>query len=164
MSSKHLFPKPEGLVAKALRGLISYNPSLSLIESSKVVYDTTHPTNTVSIISGGGAGHEPAWAGYVGQNMLAASASGDIFASPSTKQILEAIDAAPSEKGTILVVTNYTGDCLHFGLACEKANANNKSPCGIIICGDDVSVGKKGGLVGRRGLASQILGVCLYGH
>lgn len=158
MSSKHLFPKPEGLVQKALRGLISYNPDLALIESSKVVFDTKHDPDTVSIISGGGAGHEPAWAGYVGQNMLAASASGDIFASPSTKQILEAIDAVPSNKGTILVVTNYTGDCLHFGLAREKADATKKSPCGMIICGDDVSVGKKGGLVGRRGLASQILG------
>lgn len=158
MSSKHLFPKPEGLVAKGLRGLISYNPSLSLIESSKVVYDTKHNQDHVSIISGGGAGHEPAWAGYVGENMLAASASGDIFASPSTKQILEAIDAVPSNKGTILVITNYTGDCLHFGLAREKADASKQSPCGMIICGDDVSVGKKGGLVGRRGLASQILG------
>lgn len=87
--------------------------------------------------------------------MLAASVGGDIFASPSTKQILAAIDAVPSEKGTILVVTNYTGDCLHFGLANEKAVARGHR-CRMIICGDDVSVGRKGSLVGRRGLAGQI--------
>ncbi|CAN8101752.1 unnamed protein product [Discula destructiva] len=87
--------------------------------------------------------------------MLAASVGGDIFASPSTKQILAAIDAVPSNEGTILVVTNYTGDCLHFGLANEKAKARGHR-CRMIICGDDVSVGKKGSLVGRRGLAGQI--------
>ncbi|KAF7514555.1 hypothetical protein G7054_g15210 [Neopestalotiopsis clavispora] len=86
--------------------------------------------------------------------MLASSVAGDIFASPSTKQILAAIDAVPSDKGTILVVTNYTGDCLHFGLANEKAIAKGHN-CRMIICGDDVSVGRKGSLVGRRGLAGQ---------
>lgn len=94
------------------------------------------------------------WSGYVGENMLASSVAGDIFASPSTKQILAAIDAVPSDKGTILVVTNYTGDCLHFGLANEKAIAKGHN-CRMIICGDDVSVGRKGSLVGRRGLAGQ---------
>lgn len=70
--------------------------------------------------------------------MLAASVGGDIFASPSTKQIVAAVDAVPSDEGTILVMTNYTGDCLHFGLANEKANARGHR-CRIIICGDDVS-------------------------
>lgn len=89
--------------------------------------------------------------------MLAAGVSGDIFASPSTKQILVGLQAVPSNVGQILVITNYTGDVLHFGLAAEKVNAANKqSRCGVINCGDDVSVGKKGSLVGRRGLASQI--------
>lgn len=131
------------------------NPSLSLDETNRVVFDTTHDPSKVSIISGGGSGHEPAWSGYVGDNMLAASVGGDIFASPSTRQILAAIDAVPSKEGTILVVTNYTGDCLHFGLANEKAIARGHR-CRMIICGDDVSVGRKGSLVGRRGLAGQI--------
>ncbi|KAL6860744.1 hypothetical protein ACO1O0_004778 [Amphichorda felina] len=156
MSKRHLFDSPDGLVNKSLRGLISYNTALNLDSSNRVVYDTSHPRSQVSLISGGGSGHEPAWAGYVGTNMLAAAVQGDIFASPSTKQILAGIDAVPSDKGTILVVTNYTGDCLHFGLASEKANAKGGSPCRIIICGDDVSVGRKGSMVGRRGLAGQI--------
>lgn len=155
MSKRHLFNSPDGLVNKALRGLISYNPSLSLDEANRVIFDTTFDRSNVSIISGGGSGHEPAWAGYVGENMLSASVQGDIFASPSTKQILAGVEAVPSDKGTILVITNYTGDCLHFGLASEKANAGGHN-CRVIICGDDVSVGKKGSLVGRRGLAGQI--------
>jgi len=110
MSRKHLFDTTDGLVLKGLRGVVAYNPSLSLIESTRVVYDSTHDRSKVSIISGGGAGHEPAWSGYTGRNLLAASASGDIFASPSTKQVLSAIEAVPSDKGTILCVGNYTGN------------------------------------------------------
>lgn len=155
MSKAHLFHSSDGLVTKCLRGLISYNPSLSLDEANRVVFDTNHDRSKVSLVSGGGSGHEPAWSGYVGENMLAASVGGDIFASPSTKQILAAIDAVPSHEGCILVVTNYTGDCLHFGLANEKAVARGHR-CRMIICGDDVSVGRKGSLVGRRGLAGQI--------
>ncbi|KAK8079145.1 hypothetical protein PG994_002952 [Apiospora phragmitis] len=156
MSKRHLFQSPDGLVNKALRGIISYNSSLNLDEANRVVYDTDYDRSNVCIISGGGSGHEPAWAGYVGSNMLAASVAGDIFASPSTKQIVAAIEAVPSDKGVILVVTNYTGDCLHFGLANEKAIAQGHKSR-MIICGDDVSVGTvKGGLVGRRGLAGQI--------
>ena len=156
MSRRHLYYSADGLVVKGLRGIVSYNPSLKLVEDTRVVYDTSHDTSHVSIISGGGAGHEPAWPGYVGHNMLAASVSGDIFAAPGTKQVLSAIASVPSTRGTILIVGNYTGDCLNFGLACEKANAENKAPCGIVICGDDVSVGRKGNLVGRRGLAGHI--------
>ncbi|KAI2601988.1 glycerone kinase [Hypoxylon sp. NC1633] len=155
MSKRHLFESPDGLVTKALRGIVAYNPSLGLDETNRVVFNTAYDKSNVSIISGGGSGHEPAWSGYVGRNMLAASVAGDIFASPSTKQILAAVDTVPSDRGTILVVTNYTGDCLHFGLANEKAIAKGHN-CRMIICGDDVSVGRKGSLVGRRGLAGQI--------
>lgn len=155
MSKRHLFDSPDGLVNKALRGIIRYNPSLSLDEANRVVFDSTYDRSKVTLISGGGSGHEPAWTGYVGQNMLTASVGGDIFASPSTKQIVAAVESVPSDKGTILVITNYTGDCLHFGLANEKANATGHN-CRTIICGDDVSVGRKGSLVGRRGLAGQI--------
>lgn len=155
MSKRHLFDSPDGLVNKALRGIIRYNPSLSLDEANRVVFDSTYDRSKVSLISGGGSGHEPAWTGYVGENMVTASVGGDIFASPSTKQIVAAVESVPSDKGTILVITNYTGDCLHFGLANEKANATGHN-CRTIICGDDVSVGRKGSLVGRRGLAGQI--------
>ncbi|RDA91584.1 hypothetical protein CP533_5971 [Ophiocordyceps camponoti-saundersi (nom. inval.)] len=156
MSKRHLFNSADGLVDKALRGIVAYNPSLRLDEVNRVVVDASHDSSTVSLISGGGSGHEPAWAGYVGSNMLAAAVQGDVFASPSTRQIMAAVDAVSSREGVILVVTNYTGDCLHFGLANEKAN-NGDRRCRILICGDDVSVGRRrAGLVGRRGLAGQI--------
>jgi len=129
MSRRHLFDTSEGLVVKSLRGVIASNPALSLIEAQKVVFDSARRQTDVAVISGGGAGHEPAWAGFVGKNMLSAAVSGDIFASPSTKQILTGIEAVPSEKGTVLVVLNYTGDCLNFGLACEKVNAAHGRPC-----------------------------------
>jgi len=93
--------------------------------------------------------------------MLAAAALGDIFASPRARQVESAIKSVPSDEGTLLVITNYTGDCLHFGMACEKANAAGYQlgRVAVMACGDDVSVGKKGnGLVGRRGLPGQILG------
>lgn len=156
MSNRHLFSTLDGLVPKALRGIVASNPRLNLDETNRVVFDPSSSHSKVSIISGGGSGHEPAWSGYVGTNMLSAAVAGDVFASPSTKQILAAVDAVPSDKGTLLVITNYTGDCLHFGLAAEKTKAKGKA-CRMLICGDDVSIGKKGGsLVGRRGLAGQI--------
>ncbi|KAL2164745.1 hypothetical protein VTH06DRAFT_40 [Thermothelomyces fergusii] len=156
MSNRHLFPTLDGLVPKALRGIVASNPRLKLDETNRVVYDPSSSPDKVSIISGGGSGHEPAWSGYVGTNMLSAAVAGDVFASPSTKQILAAVDAVPSHKGTLLVITNYTGDRLHFGLAAEKTKAKGRA-CRLLSCGDDVSIGKKGGsLVGRRGLAGQI--------
>lgn len=156
MSNRHLFNSPIGLVNKSLRGIIAYNPHLSFNEDDRVVFDTRHEKAKISIISGGGSGHEPAWSGYVGTNMLTASVAGDIFASPSTRQILSAIEAVPSDAGCLLVITNYTGDCLHFGLAVEKALARGRN-CRMVVCGDDVSIEKsQGKLVGRRGLAGQI--------
>ncbi|KAH6635073.1 dihydroxyacetone kinase [Chaetomium sp. MPI-SDFR-AT-0129] len=165
MSDRHLFTTLEGLVPKALRGIVASNPRLRLDETNRVVFDSAvsasaTATQKVSIISGGGSGHEPAWSGYVGTNMLSAAVAGDVFASPSTKQILAAIDAvASSSQGVLLVITNYTGDCLHFGLAAEKTKARG-IPCRMLICGDDVSIGGKASgasqLVGRRGLAGQI--------
>ena len=96
MSTRHLFNSPDGLVTKYLRGLVAYNPQLGLDEASRVVFDTRHDRSKVSIIAGGRSGHEPAWSGYVGENLLAASVAGDIFASPTTKQVLAATELAPS--------------------------------------------------------------------
>ena len=112
----------------------------------------------VSLLSGGGSGHEPAHSGYVGEGMLAAAVCGDIFASPSTKQIQTACEAVKSEQGYIFIVTNYTRDMLHFGLAAEKINASGYGRAGIVKAADDVSVGREhGGLVGRRGLSGTIV-------
>lgn len=109
-------------------------------------------------MSGGGSGHEPAFAGYVGKGFLDASAAGTIFASPSAEQIRKAVmDCVDNEKGVLIIPMNYTGDVLNFGMATEKARAAGIKTEFFAI-NDDVGVGKKkGGKVGRRGISGGIL-------
>lgn len=161
---KHFFPDTAAntLVPRHLRALAAAHPGhLALLEADRVVYDPRHDPDAVSIVSGGGSGHEPGWSGYVGAGLLAAAACGDIFASPSTKQVLAAMRAAPSAKGHILMITNYTGDKLHFGLAAERAKAEGLSGGGnvaMIHLADDVSIGRsRSGAVGRRGMPGHIV-------
>jgi dihydroxyacetone kinase len=126
----------------------------------KIVYRQWNGTenSTVSLISGGGAGHEPSFSGFVGYGLLTAAVSGTIFASPSTKQVLKAISSrVPKEKGILVIVMNYTGDVLNFGLAVEKARAAGIN-IKMLVVGDDVGVGRhRGGKVGRRGIAGTVL-------
>ncbi|KAK7994764.1 hypothetical protein PG990_013537 [Apiospora arundinis] len=161
MSDKHFFPETAAntLVPKYLRAFTAANPHLGLIDSERVVYEKRHDRGTVSVISGGGSGHEPGWSGYVGKGALAAAACGDIFASPSTKQITAAIRATPSDEGHILMITNYTGDNLHFGLAAERAKADGTCKNIVVIpLTDDVSLGRsKSSVVGRRGMPGHII-------
>jgi dihydroxyacetone kinase len=161
MSTKHYFPETvvNTLVPRFLKSLVTANPSLSLIENQRVILNSTHNPSNVTLISGGGSGHEPAWSGYVGDGLLSAVACGDIFASPSMKQILAAIAAVPSKKGTILLITNYTGDKLHFGLAAERALAGGfAGKCVVLPATDDVSIGRsRSAKVGRRGLAGNVI-------
>lgn len=118
----------------------------------------------VSIVTGGGSGHEPAFAGFVGHGVCDAAIAGTIFASPSTEQIRNAVlDRVPTEKGVLVIPMNYTGDVLNFGVAVEKANAAGIR-AEFFIMGDDVSVGRtKGGKVGRRGIAGSVLVIKLAG-
>lgn len=109
MSTKHFFPHSEGVVLLALESLVARNTHLALDAPNKVVYSKTHSPSKVSVISGGGSGHEPAWAGYVGNGLLTAAVAGEVFASPSAQQIMAAIEHAPSDNGIILCITNYTG-------------------------------------------------------
>ncbi|KAF8316309.1 dihydroxyacetone kinase [Clavulina sp. PMI_390] len=165
--TKHLLNTPEDLVVDSLTGLATLNPNVSLDVKSRVLYRNDHNGSTVSIISGGGSGHEPAHAGFVGKGMLTAAVAGNIFASPNVSQIRRGIHLAhashPNSAGVLVVVKNYTGDVLHFGLAAEQTRAaalskEEASKVRVIVVGDDVAVGRtQGGLVGRRGLAGTIL-------
>ncbi|KAK9453398.1 Dak1p [Dipodascopsis uninucleata] len=157
MATKHFYPVPEGLVDSALRGTVASNANLGLLASDKVVFDRSHPKSQVSVLCGGGSGHEPAHSGYVGKGMLAAAVCGDVFASPSAKQVQNACKMVPSDQGFIFIVTNYTGDMLHFGLAAEKMKAEGYR-VEVVKAADDVAVGRKnGGMVGRRGLCGTII-------
>lgn len=141
----------------SLKGFALANPSITLVPEEKVLFRKTDKSK-IAVISGGGSGHEPTHAGFIGHGMLSGAVCGDIFASPSTKQILNAIKLVnENASGVLLVVKNYTGDVLHFGLAAERARALGID-CRVAVAGDDVAVGKeKGGLVGRRALAGTVL-------
>ncbi|EFQ91351.1 hypothetical protein CFE70_002873 [Pyrenophora teres f. teres 0-1] len=136
---------------------------MALDEANRVVYNLSHPPSQVTIVSGGGSGHEPAWSGFVGDGMLSAAVCGDIFASPSTKQIMAGIRNVPSNEGIILCITNYTGDMLHFGLAREKGQALGYK-VDVVCMAEDAALGReKSGKVGRRGLAGNLLVIKLIG-
>lgn len=155
--SKHWDYSNEDLVLLHLKGLCAINPCLTLVEDSKVIFNSNCTSDKVIVVSGGGSGHEPTHAGFVGEGLLDVAIAGNIFASPSAKQILNGLRAIKSEKGYLLIVKNYTGDILHFGLAAERAKALGMN-VELVIVADDVAVGRtKNGLVGRRGLAGVIL-------
>ena len=119
--------------------------------SSPVVY-TPSTKPRVALLSGGGSGHEPAHAGFVGRGLLDAAICGNIFASPNVAQIRRGIELVTREKGSLIVVMNYTGDALHFGLAAEQyRSAGLPGDVRVVLVGDDVAVGREqGSIVGRR--------------
>ncbi|KAG0704151.1 DAK1 DegV-like protein [Suillus ampliporus] len=173
MSQKHIYNSSDGLVLKSLRGAVALNPALRLHTATKTVYvANASPSTRIAILSGGGAGHEPAHAGYTGHGMLASSVSGDVFASPSAKQILAAIEFAaftnsPTPRDVVVIINNYTGDRLNFGLAMEHARAKHPGLNVVsVLNADDVSLlpqtrqdGNDVGMVGPRGLGGNIF-VC----
>ncbi|KDN47109.1 hypothetical protein RSAG8_03886, partial [Rhizoctonia solani AG-8 WAC10335] len=158
---KHILSSPSSLVVDALVGVSAANPNATVDKQHKVLYLVEPDRSRVAIISGGGAGHEPAHSGFVGEGMLTAAVCGDVFASPNANQVKRALELVENDKGTLMVVKSYTGDILNFGLAREQYCAVNPSKIHslkFVVVGDDVSVGKKQGeIVGRRGLAGTVL-------
>ncbi|OGM40558.1 dihydroxyacetone kinase (DakA) [Aspergillus bombycis] len=158
--TKHFFSDPNHLVVTALHSLTLTNPSLAFDPENKIIFrrPDSLKKKKVAIVSGGGSGHEPAFAGFVGQGFLDASVAGTIFASPSAVQIRKAaLDCVDNEQGVLIIPMNYTGDVLNFGMAAEKARAAGIKTEFFAI-NDDAGVGKKkGGKVGRRGIGGGIL-------
>lgn len=133
----------EDIVKEALTGQVACNDQIALLDSFpkiKVVVRKDWDKSKVAIISGGGSGHEPAHAGFVGHGMLTAAVCGEIFASPSVDAVLSAIIAVTGEKGCLLVIKNYTGDRLNFGLAAEHAR-NLGYKVETVVVNDDVALG-----------------------
>jgi len=160
MSTKHIVADAKSLVIDSLTGLVYSNPTLRLDVANKVVYRAKLAEDQVHIVSGGGSGHEPAHAAFVGDGMLSAAVCGQVFASPNSKQVSAALTRLSVGKGTLVVVKNYTGDVLQFGLAKERFNAQNSGSdqVKLVVVGEDVAVGREqGGIVGRRGLAATVL-------
>ena len=115
---KKLINDPSGLVREMLEGAARQAPGTALLGDEHVLVRSDLPAaerRPVAVISGGGSGHEPAHAGYVGAGMLSAAVCGEVFTSPSTDAVLAAIRATAGPNGALLIVKNYTGDRLNFG-------------------------------------------------
>jgi len=144
--NKIFFNEKETIVDDAINGLLATNKhnnlmKLNLGENIKVISRKNVDKNKVSIISGGGSGHEPAHAGFVGRGMLTAAVCGDIFASPSIDAVLNAILSVSGKAGCLLIVKNYTGDRLNFGLAAERAKKMG-IPVEVVIVKEDIALEK----------------------
>src|SRR6478609_4172621 len=152
---KKLINRPEDVVEQMLEGLAAAFGGLRRLPGHKVLVraEGARP-GQVALISGGGAGHEPAHAGYVGAGMLSAAVSGDVFTSPSVDAILAAIRAVAGPGGVLLLVKSYTGDRLNFGLAAELARSEGIA-AEMVVIGDDVSL-PSGPDAGRRGIAGTV--------
>ncbi|KAL1788944.1 triokinase/FMN cyclase isoform X1 [Sigmodon hispidus] len=159
MTSKKLVNSVEQCADDALAGLVACNPDLQLLQGHRVALrsDLDSLKGRVALLSGGGSGHEPAHAGYIGKGMLTGVIAGSVFASPAVGSILAAIRAVAQAgtAGTLLIVKNYTGDRLNFGVAMEQAKGEGIS-VEMVVIGDDsaFSVLKK---AGRRGLCGTVL-------
>ncbi|WP_456267933.1 dihydroxyacetone kinase subunit DhaK [Kushneria sp. AK178] len=141
----HFYNQPDNLVNELLEGLaMSAAVTLSDHRDARIVMRSDwHPDRNgrqqVAVISGGGSGHEPAHAGFVGKGMLTAAVAGDVFASPGVEAILAGIRACCGEAGCLLIIKNYTGDRLNFGLAAERAREEGFRVATVIVA-DDVAL------------------------
>jgi dihydroxyacetone kinase len=156
---KKLINDPRHVVRDMLEGLTDLYPGLALLDGEDVVVRADLPppaARPVAVLSGGGSGHEPAHAGYVGAGMLTAAIAGDVFTSPSVDAVLAAIRAAGGPAGAVLIVKNYTGDRLNFGLAAELATAEG-IPTRVVVVADDVALHNTVVPSRRRGIAGTVL-------
>lgn len=162
---KHFLNRREDIVTEALDGLLMTAPEgelarLDAYPDIKIILRADWKKERVAIVSGGGAGHEPSHAGFVGRGMLTAAVSGEIFASPSVDAVLTAIRAVTGEAGCLLVVKNYTGDRLNFGLAAERARAEGFK-VEMVIVADDIALPD---LPQPRGVAGTLFVHKIAGH
>lgn len=154
---KKIINEKEKIISQMLKGLQKANEDkVKINEELKIVYRKNLPINgKVGLISGGGSGHEPAHAGYVGDGMLDCAICGEIFTSPTPDQVLEAIKLADSGEGVFMVVKNYTGDVMNFEMAKDMAKMEGIK-VDYIIVNDDVAVEDSTYTTGRRGIAGTI--------
>ncbi len=154
---KKILNKVEDLVVEMCEGMVKAHPDkLAFDRKHKILSRAKVNKQKVSLISGGGSGHEPAHGGIVGTGMLDAAVCGDVFASPSTIQVFNAIVDTQSAKGTLLIVKNYSGDCMNFDAAAEMAEEDDDIKVARVYVNDDVAVKDSLYTVGRRGVAGTI--------
>ncbi|MFS0559927.1 dihydroxyacetone kinase subunit DhaK [Terribacillus sp. 179-K 1B1 HS] len=153
---KKIINRPEDVVLEMCHGLVLAHPELELLKKYKVIKRKRPQTDKVTLISGGGSGHEPSHAGFVGEGMLDAAVCGDMFASPSQIQVYQAIKETAGEKGTLLIIKNYSGDIMNFKNAAHLAEEDGLE-VDYVKVDDDIAVEDSLYTVGRRGVAGVVL-------
>lgn len=153
---KKIMNTPETFVYDMCHGLAKAHPELEFVEKFKIVKKKDIDPNKVSLISGGGSGHEPAHAGFVGKGMLDCAVCGDVFASPSQIQVYNAIKECATDKGVLLIIKNYSGDCMNFNNAAELAKDEDGIKVDAVYVNDDIAVKDSLYTVGRRGVAGTV--------
>eukprot|EP00741_Cyanophora_paradoxa_P011584 tig00020563_g11192.t1 len=154
---KKLINDPLNVVENMLDGLVSCTPTLARLQGFSVVVRSDYLAARdarVALISGGGSGHEPSHAGFVGRGALSAAVLGNVFTSPDVDTIYAAIRAVTGPMGCLLIVKNYTGDRLNFGLAAELARADGLQ-VEVVSVADDTAL--ENPAVGQRGIAGTVL-------
>ncbi len=153
---KRFLNERDAMVSEALDGLLMSPAGRALCRIDdpdlKVVLRADWDRTRGALVSGGGSGHEPAHAGFVGEGMLTAAVCGEVFASPGVDAVLSAIVAVTGPAGCLLIVKNYTGDRLNFGLAAERARAMGLG-VEMVVVGDDVALPEA---VQARGIAGTL--------
>ncbi len=153
---KKIINTPETVVSEMCHGFAMAHPHVTLDEKYNVIRKKEIDQEKVTLICGGGSGHEPAHAGYVGQGLLDAAVCGDVFASPSQIQVYRAIRETQSKKGTLLIIKNYSGDMMNFTNAMALA-AEDGLCVDYVRVDDDIAVQDSLYTVGRRGVAGTVL-------
>ena len=153
---KKLINDPNDVLNDMIDGIVAAYPEyVKKLEDLNVIIRSEKKKNKVAVVSGGGSGHEPAHAGYVGYGMLDAAVCGDIFTSPTPDQVYEAIKATDDGQGVLLVIKNYTGDIMNFEMAKEMAEMDGITVEEVIV-NDDVAVENSLYTAGRRGIAGTV--------
>ncbi|MFT4164360.1 MAG: dihydroxyacetone kinase subunit DhaK [Microlunatus sp.] len=154
---KKLINDPAAVVTESLRGLAAAHPSLRVDLEQRIVVRGDAPiAGKVGLVSGGGSGHEPLHAGFVGSGMLDAACAGEMFTSPVPDQVVAATTAVDGGAGVLHIVKNYTGDVMNFELAAELAAAEGIEIEAVIV-DDDVAVQDSTWTAGRRGVGVTVL-------
>ena len=153
---KKIINNPTDVVSEALMGMqAAYPDKLVYTPKMEVISRKEKKTDKVAVISGGGAGHEPLHAGFVGKGMLDAAISGNVFSSPSPDRIGSAIEQVSCGKGVLMVIKNYSGDIMNFGLSADLAEMDDIEVAQVIVK-DDVAVPDREEGTGRRGNAGTV--------
>lgn len=156
---KKIINDPQDVVAEMVDGMVRAYPQLvkKIPETFAMVRsDQASMKDKVGIVSGGGSGHEPTHAGFVGKGMLSAAVAGQVFTSPTPDQIYAAIKAVNTGKGVFLVIKNYSGDVMNFDMAKDMAEMDD-IPVKSIVVDDDIAVENSLYTQGKRGVAGTVL-------